>query len=91
MDLSELRVEMDEIDAGLVALFQRRMELSAKIAAYKAEKGMAVTDPKREEEKLLAVAAQVSPEFGEDVQELYRLLITLSKGYQNRLLEDRSC
>ena len=91
MDLKELRVEMDEIDKGLTALFQRRMELSAKIAVCKAGKGLAVTDPKREEEKLQAVTAQVSAEFGEDVQKLYRLLIELSKGYQNRLLEDGKC
>ena len=91
MDLTELRVEMDEIDAGLTALFQRRMELSAKIARCKAEKGLAITDPKREEEKLKAVAGQVSPEFGEDVQTLYRLLIELSKSYQHRLLEEKSC
>ena len=91
MDLNELRLEMDEIDAGLVALFQRRMELSAKIAQCKAERGLAVTDPKREEEKLKAVAGRVSPEFGEDVQTLYKLLIELSKAYQNRLLEDGKC
>lgn len=91
MDLTELRVEMDGIDRGLTELFQRRMELSARIARYKAEKGLAVTDPKREEEKLQAVSELVAPEFSEDVQTLYRLLIELSKGYQNRLLEDEQC
>lgn len=91
MDLKELRVEMDEIDKGLTALFQRRMELSAKIAAYKAEQGLAVTDPKREAEKLKAVSELVSPAFSRDVQTLYRLLMELSKGYQNRLLEDEKC
>ena len=91
MDLKELRVEMDEIDRDLTALFQRRMELSAKIARYKAEQGLAVTDPKREAEKLKAVSEQVSPAFSGDVQTLYRLLMELSKGYQNRLLEDEKC
>ena len=91
MDLKELRVEMDEIDKGLTALFQRRMELSANIARYKAEQGLAVTDRRREAEKLKAVSELVSPEFREDVQTLYRLLIDLSKGYQNRLLEDEEC
>lgn len=91
MDLTELRAEMDGIDRGLTELFQRRMELSARIARYKAEKGLAVTDPKREEEKLQAVSELVAPEFSEDVQTLYRLLIELSKGYQNRLLEDEQC
>ena len=91
MDLTELRVEMDGIDRGLTELFQRRMDLSARIARYKAEKGLAVTDPKREEEKLQAVSELVAPEFSEDVQTLYRLLIELSKGYQNRLLEEEKC
>ena len=91
MDLKALRVEMDAIDRDLTALFQRRMELSAKIAACKAEKGLAVTDPQREAEKLRAVAAQVSPAFREDAQTLYRLLFTLSKDYQRRLLEEKEC
>ncbi len=91
MDLNELRIEMDEIDRGLVSLFQRRMELSARIAACKAANGLAVTDPKREGQKLAAVARQVSPEFAEDVEQLYRLLFELSKGYQNRLLEEKEC
>ena len=91
MDLTELRKEMDEIDRGLTELFQRRMELSARIAQYKSAKGLAVTDPRREEEKLQAVSQLVSPVFAEDVQTLYRLLIELSKGYQNRLLEEKSC
>lgn len=88
MDLSELRVEMDRIDAELTALFQKRMELSAAIAAYKAEKGLAVTDPLRESQKLDAAASQVAPEFGQDVRELYQLLFTLSKRYQQRLMEE---
>lgn len=91
MDLSELRVQMDEIDRGLVSLFQQRMELSASIAAYKAANGLSVTDPKREAEKLQDVAGLVSPEFQKDVQELYRLLFNLSKDYQRRVLEEKQC
>ncbi len=89
MELKELRMEMDEADRTLVASFRRRMELSAAIAAYKAEHGLSVTDSKREEEKLDAVAALAGEAFADDARRLYELLFRLSKDYQQRLMEER--
>ena len=51
MDLDELRKEIDAVDRQIVALFEKRMEISERIAAYKQKVGMQVRDAKREQEK----------------------------------------
>ena len=39
MDLLELRKQIDEIDSQVVELYERRMEVSRKVAEYKIETG----------------------------------------------------
>ena len=62
-DLNELRREIDGIDRELVKLFEKRMEVSAQIGAYKASRGMPVLDAAREEEKLRLCGAAVPRHF----------------------------
>ena len=52
MDLNDYRREMDEIDAQLLAAFERRMDVAGKIAEYKKAHDMPVLDARREKEKL---------------------------------------
>ncbi len=86
MDKENYRDRIDEIDRELVALFARRMEVAAEIAAYKKEQGLPVLDLRREREKLLSVA-DASPEaIREYTPRLWALLMELSRSYQNRLL-----
>ena len=86
MELGDYRDRIDEIDRRMVELFARRMEVSAEIARYKAEKGLAVRDPRREEEKLQAVA-EASPEaIREYTARLYTVMMELSRSYQARIL-----
>ena len=86
MELGDYRDRIDEIDRRMVELFARRMEVSAEIARYKAEKGLAVRDPRREEEKLQAVA-EASPEaIREYTTRLYTVMMELSRSYQARIL-----
>ena len=40
MELQDYRRELDTLDDGLLELFCRRMEIAAKIGAYKKEKGL---------------------------------------------------
>ena len=44
MDLLELRKEIDEIDAQIVELFEKRMKIAEDVAAYKMESGKRVFD-----------------------------------------------
>ena len=85
-DLNSLRKEIDRVDAALVTLFTKRMEISQRIAEYKRENVMAVRDPAREREKLAEVLKQAPEHLRDDTCQLFSLLMELSRSYQNRLL-----
>ena len=85
MELNDLRKEIDAIDDEMVALFARRMEVSARIAGVKKEKSLPIFVPAREREKLADVAQKAGPELAKDTQLLYSMLFELSRGHQNRL------
>lgn len=87
MNLDELRTEIDKIDNELVALFDRRMDVAAQIAAYKMEKGLPVYDPVREEAKLCDIAAKLPEDKQADGKRLYSLLFELSRNRQSRIME----
>ncbi|MBP3411962.1 MAG: chorismate mutase [Oscillospiraceae bacterium] len=78
------RKEIDQIDDEIVRLFQQRMDVAAKIAAYKKENGLPILQPARERAKL----AEVSQKSREDMQSymrvLYSLLFELSRTYQEK-------
>ncbi len=84
MDLNVYRKEIDQIDDEIVRLFQQRMDVAAKIAAYKKENGLPILQPARERAKL----AEVSQKSREDMQSymrvLYSLLFELSRTYQEK-------
>lgn len=59
-ELDTLRSEIDEIDTQLTALFLRRMDVTARVGAYKQENGLPVLDEAREQEVLARKSAAVS-------------------------------
>ena len=84
MDITELREEIDRIDDALVKLFVDRMNVSAKIAAYKKEHQMPILVPAREREKLQDVAQKAGPEMANYTRVLYSMLFELSRSYQGK-------
>ena len=54
MDLQELRNEINDIDSQLQELFNKRMQISFKVAEYKIANNMPVFQSKRENEILTA-------------------------------------
>ena len=83
MELSELRAELDEIDAQMLTLFERRMEISAAVAKYKKDCGLPVRDAIREE----AILARAMNAAGPDGRRLYEVILRLSREKQERLLQ----
>lgn len=83
MDITQLRLEIDNVDRQLIALFQQRMDISGQIADYKKEQNIPVFDPVRERQKLSEVASKVEPELESAVQVLYSLLFELSRSHQS--------
>lgn len=85
--LQELRGQLDEIDAQIVELYQKRMDVCNKVGEYKVTAGRKVFDKQREQEKLAAVTAGVTNEFyKKGLTELYEQLMSMSRKLQYQLL-----
>ena len=52
-ELDTLRSEIDEIDTQLTALFLRRMDVTARVGAYKQENGLPVLDEARDRKSVV--------------------------------------
>jgi len=89
MELTELREQIDEIDAKIVELYEKRMEVSRQVAEYKLGTGKKVFDRQREAEKLSRVKALTHNEWnGRGVQELFEQIMSMSRKLQYRLLSE---
>jgi chorismate mutase/prephenate dehydratase len=86
MDFAELRAQMDEADRALTGAFVRRMNVAARIAAYKKEQGLPVMDGERERKKLAEITSQVPEDMQDYTATLYSLLFELSRSYQSKLI-----
>ena len=82
MTMEGYRREIGEIDRQLVALFARRMAMSAGIAREKTAMGLPVLDPAREQERLAAVCAQAGPDLAGSTAALYTAVLALSRAAQ---------
>jgi len=86
--LEQARADIDRIDDEMAALFVRRMEACAAVAAYKREHGMAILDSTREGEVLRRGEARVNDPV---LRPLYATLLKtemeLSKRYQRMLMQ----
>ena len=87
MDLGQLREGLDEIDAQIVELYEKRMELCSQVAEYKAETGKKVFDRVREQEKLSKVRSLAHNEFNQmGVTELFEQIMSMSRKLQYQML-----
>lgn len=84
--LGGLRVQIDEIDKKLIPLFTERMDIAAKVAEIKAENNLSILDESREREVSERAAALTSESLRGEATMLMRSIMSLSRGYQQRLL-----
>ena len=87
MELNELREEIDAVDRELVDLFKKRMALSASVAEYKRQNGMAVLDASRERALLSRVSDLAGEELEEYTRTLYSTILDLSRAHQHSMLD----
>lgn len=86
MDLNKIREEIDNIDAQIIELYEKRMQCVKDVAEYKRANNKAVYDEKRENEKLEKLSQMVSPEYSDDIKSLYKTIFELSRNSQNKML-----
>ena len=87
MELTELREEIDRIDAELVRLFCQRMNVAAQIADHKQMNGLPICHPGREQEVLQKVAKIAGPKMETYTCSLYNLIFELSRSHQHCLCQ----
>ncbi|MFR4008499.1 MAG: chorismate mutase [Christensenellales bacterium] len=86
--LEQARKEINEVDAQMAALFERRMKAAEQVAAYKKQNGLPILDKSREkaviEKNLQRIEQDV---FKPYYQSFLEHLMALSKEYQATLME----
>ncbi|MCR5216994.1 MAG: prephenate dehydratase [Lachnospiraceae bacterium] len=88
LDLNEIRKEIDRVDTDLVALFEKRMALTTKVAKYKVRTGKKVLDTEREKAKLAAISGLVTNEINKHgINEIFTEIMATSRKQQYMLLE----
>lgn len=88
-DLEDYRTEIDAVDAQLVELFRRRMDITRQVGTYKQARGIPVLDAARERRVVAAKTALVEdPALKADVAELYASIMAISRRQQRRLVHE---
>lgn len=88
-ELEQLRGAIDEIDRQIVALFERRMDVTWQVGLYKQRMGIPVLDAGREREVIAKkLACLQNPELKTDVTELYETIMGISRRQQRRLVQE---
>ena len=86
-ELEQIRESINSIDEQMAQLFQKRMEMSRQVAAFKRERGLSIRDAERERELIERNRAFVTdPVLGSYYVRFLRNVIGLSCAYQSRLL-----
>ncbi len=86
--LEKARATINEVDAEMAKLFEKRMEAVATVAEYKKENGMSILDSSREEEVIRHGAEIISNELLRSYYIMYiKNNMKISRLYQKRLLE----
>ena len=86
MELSDIRVKIDEIDDQLLRLFLERMELSDHVANYKNAHNLPILNKERERAVLAAVTDKAGEQWERYAYHLWSTLFELSRSRQAELL-----
>ncbi len=81
---SEYRAQIDRIDDEIVKLFAERMDVARKIADYKKENNLPITDTIREKQKVRDLLEKSPEEYRDYVRLLYSEIFELSKSLQRK-------
>ena len=89
LDLQKIRNQLDVIDQEIVALFEKRMELSGEVADYKIDTGKPVYDRERERQKIDSVTQLTGNQFQKKaIQELFTQMMAISRHFQYKKMAE---
>lgn len=88
-DLVKLREEIDQIDDGILSLYEKRMKISEDVARFKIKTGKKVYDSEREQSKLNTLSQKAKTEFNKlGIRELFEHIMAVSRKRQYQLLTE---
>lgn len=87
MSIENIRAQIDEVDKQMAKLFVKRVSLVTELAALKQAAEKPILDGGREQEVIANVTSHCSKELEEEIAELYKEIMRLSRRYQSRLAE----
>ncbi len=86
MDLEKVRTRIDEIDREIVAKLNERLTLAGDVAAAKAEAGLPIFMPEREEQVFLKLASlNTGPLDEATLRRVYGEIISVTRARQRKL------
>jgi len=84
-DIVSLRNQIDEIDASLLLLFEKRMEVVLKIAEYKNKNNIQILNETREDAVIIRNLNLVkNSDIHVEVEKFFKSVMEISRGYQNK-------
>lgn len=89
--LEELRAQIDDIDAQMIALFEQRMSVTQQVGEYKRAHDLPVLDQKREAEVLAKKEAMLKNKYLKtEVKDFFSSIMSISRRQQRALLAGES-
>lgn len=87
-DISSLRASIDEVDAQLIQLIEKRLRIAESVAAYKIENKLEIVDSARESALLDRVRSLSSDDLVDLNEDIYRVIISASCKHQDKIIND---
>lgn len=86
-ELENLREKIDAIDKEMIALFEKRMDIVADIAAYKIKNNLPVLNQNREDIVISKVKSTVkNKDYADSAADLIKDIMEISKKFQQKLI-----
>ena len=87
-DISSLRASIDEVDAQLLQLIEKRLRIVESVAAYKIENKLDIVDSSRESALLDRVHSLSSDDLVDLNEDIYRAIISASCKHQDKIINN---
>ena len=86
-ELENLREKIDTIDKGMIALFEKRMDIVADIAAYKIKNNLPVLNQNREDIVVSKVKSIVkNKDYTDSAIDFIKDIMEISKKFQQKII-----
>jgi len=86
-ELENLREKIDAIDKEMIALFEKRMDIVADIAAYKIKNNLPVLNQNREDIVVSKVKSTVkNKDYTDSATNLIKDIMEISKKFQQKII-----